>query len=202
MISELLQPGGAQRPPQEQRQRLAEVAFPEPRKGADGRLRRSLLYVPGNMPSMLQNVPVFSADVVIIDLEDAVPASEKDAARHLVRRFLEGYRERTQEVLVRINALDTPWALDDLREILPALPDGIRLPKADTAEIVERLDTTLTEYEEELGLEIGRFKILPSIETALGVANCGEVAEASERLLGIAFGAEGGCRSSRSGSPP
>jgi citrate lyase subunit beta / citryl-CoA lyase len=114
---------------------------------SDARLRRSLLYVPGNMPSMLQNIPVFGSDAVIIDLEDAVPHGEKDAARRLVRRFLEGYRVRDKEILVRINALDTPWGHDDLAEVLPALPDGVRLPKADNAEIVERLDTALTEQE-------------------------------------------------------
>ena len=157
---------------------------------AGGRLRRSLLYVPGNMPSMLQNIPVFGSDAVIIDLEDAVPISEKDAARRLVRRFLEGYRERDKEILVRINALDTGLAQDDLREVLPALPDGVRLPKADTPETVERLDTLLTEFEEELGLEIGRFWILPSIESAEGVIHCIETARCSTRLLGIAFGAE------------
>jgi len=153
-------------------------------------LRRSLLYVPGNMPSMLQNIPIFAADAVIIDLEDAVPLSEKDAARRLVRRFLETYRDRRQEVLVRINALDTEWGLDDLREVLPAMPDGIRLPKADTPEIVERLDTFLTEHEEALGVEIGRFRILPSIESALGVINCIQIASTSKRILGLAFGAE------------
>jgi citrate lyase subunit beta/citryl-CoA lyase len=157
---------------------------------SDARLRRSLLYVPGNMPSMLQNIPVFGSDAVIIDLEDAVPHGEKDAARRLVRRFLEGYRVRDKEILVRINALDTPWGHDDLAEVLPALPDGVRLPKADHAEIVERLDTALTEQEEALGLEIGRFKILPSIESARGVIHCIEIAEASTRILGLAFGAE------------
>ena len=153
-------------------------------------LRRSLLYVPGNMPSMLQNIPIVAADAVIIDLEDAVPLSEKDAARRLVRRFLETYRDRRQEVLVRINALDTRWGYDDLREVLPAMPDGIRLPKADTPEIVERLDTFLTEHEEALGVEIGRFRILPSIESALGVINCIQIASTSTRILGLAFGAE------------
>jgi citrate lyase subunit beta / citryl-CoA lyase len=157
---------------------------------AHERLRRSLLYVPGNMPSMLQNIPVFRSDAVIIDLEDAVPVAEKDAARRLVRRFLETYRDRGTEVIVRINPLDTPWAREDLREVLPALPDGIRLPKADTPEIVERLDTLLTEFEEELGVEIGTFKILPSIESALGVIHCFETAVSSTRLLGLAFGAE------------
>jgi citrate lyase subunit beta / citryl-CoA lyase len=154
------------------------------------RLRRSLLYVPGNMPSMLQNIPVFASDAVIIDLEDAVPHGEKDAARRLVRRFLEGHRERRQEIIVRTNPLDSGWVHDDLREVLPALPDGIRLPKADTPEVVQRLDMVLTQLEEELGLEMGRFRILPSIESALGVINCFDIARSSSRLIGLAFGAE------------
>lgn len=162
----------------------------DPAGAGTQRLRRSLLYVPGNMPSMLQNIPIFAADSVIIDLEDAVPLGEKDAARRLVRRFLETYQDRRQEVLVRINALDTEWGRDDLAEVLPALPDGIRLPKADTPEIVERLDTLLTEHEEALGLEVGRFRVLPSIESAQGVINCIDTAATSPRILGLAFGAE------------
>ena len=157
---------------------------------ADLKLRRSLLYVPGNMPSMLQNIPLFQCDAIQIDLEDAVPYSEKDAARILVRRFLESYKDRNKEILVRINGLDTKWALDDLKAVLPAVPDGIRLPKADSPEIVERLDTLLTEYEEELGLPLGHFKILPSIETAEGVINAVATARSSPRLIGLAFGAE------------
>ena len=157
---------------------------------AEYQLRRTLLYVPGNMPSMLQNIPLFQCDGVIIDLEDAVPLSEKDAARILVKRYLESYKARNKEILVRINGLDTKWALDDLKAILPGTPDGIRLPKADTPEIVERLDTLLTEYEEELELELGHFKILPSIETAQGVINATQIARASPRLIGLAFGAE------------
>ena len=154
------------------------------------RLRRSLLYVPGNMPGMLQNIPVFEADGVMIDLEDAVPLVEKDSARLLARNFLRTYTERNKEMFVRINGLDTPYAAEDLRQILPALPDGIRLPKADHPEVVEKLDTLLTEQEELLGLEIGHFKIIPSIESALGVLNCVETAKASSRLVALAFGAE------------
>jgi len=154
------------------------------------RLRRSLLYVPGNMPAMLQNIPVFSADGVMIDLEDAVPLAEKDAARVLARNFLRAFGERDTEVFVRINGLDTKYASDDLREVLPALPDGIRLPKADSPEVVERLDTLLTEYEERLRLDIGHFSILPSIESAVGILNCVRTARASRRIVALAFGAE------------
>jgi len=154
------------------------------------KLRRSLLYVPGNMPGMLQNIPVFEADGVMIDLEDAVPLAEKDAARLLARNFLRSYRDRKKEIFVRINPLDTPYGDDDLREILPALPDGIRLPKAENPELLERLDTLLTEQEEKLQLEIGHFKIIPSIESARGVLNCVETAQASSRIVALAFGAE------------
>ena len=153
-------------------------------------LRRSLLYVPGNMPSMLQNIHIFNCDAVIIDLEDAVPMSEKDAARHLVKHFLLNYTDRNKEILVRINPLDSRWGYEDLKVVLPALPDGIRLPKADTPEIVERLDTLLTEFEEELDLEIGRFRVLPSLESALGVINSEYIAKASQRIFALAFGAE------------
>jgi citrate lyase subunit beta/citryl-CoA lyase len=154
------------------------------------RLRRSLLYVPGNMPGMLQNIPVFEADGVMIDLEDAVPLAEKDAARVLARNFLLTFPDRRREIFVRINGLDTKYALDDLRAVLAAKPDGIRLPKADDPDVVERLDTLLTEYEEKLGLEIGFFSILPSIESAVGVLNCVRTARASRRIVALAFGAE------------
>ena len=154
------------------------------------RLRRSLLYVPGNMPGMLQNIPVFEADGILIDLEDAVPLAEKDAARLLTRNYLRSYQDRDKEMFVRINGMDTPYADADLREVLPALPDGIRLPKADHPEVVERLDTLLTEQEERLGLDIGHFKIIPSIESARGVLNCVETARASARIVALAFGAE------------
>ncbi len=156
----------------------------------DTKLRRSLLYVPGNMPSMLQNISVFQCDAVIIDLEDAVPPAEKDAARLLARRFLESWKERNKEILVRINPLDSKWGKEDLREVLPALPDGVRLPKSDRPSTVERLDTVLTEYEEELGLEIGRFTILPSIESAQGVINAHKTARSSSRIIALGFSAE------------
>ena len=157
---------------------------------ATDRLRRSLLYVPGNMPGMLQNIPVFDADGVLIDLEDAVPLAEKDAARLLAASFLRTVQARDREIFVRINGLDTKYADADLREVLPARPDGIRLPKADGPEVVERLDTLLTEAEESLGLPIGHFTIIPSIESAVGILNVIETAHASPRIVALAFGAE------------
>ena len=105
------------------------------------------------MPGMLQNIPVFEADGVMIDLEDAVPLAEKDAARLLDPQLPADVRGRGPRRSSSASTGSTrSYALDDLREVLPARPDGIRLPKADTPEVVERLDTLLTEYEEKLGL--------------------------------------------------
>jgi len=154
------------------------------------RLRRSLLYVPGNMPSLLQNIPSFRCDVCMIDLEDAVPRSEKDGARLLTRRFLESYRMRGKEVFVRINGLDTPYYRDDLAAVLPALPDGIRLPKCENPSLVKRLDQILTEFEELMGCEVGYFKVIASVESAEGILSAERTARASERLIGLGFSAE------------
>jgi citrate lyase subunit beta / citryl-CoA lyase len=153
-------------------------------------LRRSLLYVPGNMPSMLQNIPVFESDVCIIDLEDAVPRNEKDAARTLAASFIRSYKQRNKEIYVRINGLDTPFFREDLKEVLPALPDGIRLPKCERPEFAERLDDMLTEEEEYLGCQIGQFKMIASVESAKGILNVEQTARTTDRLVALAFSAE------------
>ncbi|MDR2112759.1 MAG: CoA ester lyase [Candidatus Accumulibacter sp.] len=157
---------------------------------ADSRLRRTLLFVPGNMPSMLQNVPLFKCDSVIIDLEDAVNHAEKDAARNLVRRFLKSWKERNKEVLVRINPLYTKWGHDDLKAILPEMPDAIRFPMCETPEMALELDAELTQYEAANGLKPGHFGILPSIETVKSVLNAYAIATSTKRIFGLAFGAE------------
>jgi citrate lyase subunit beta / citryl-CoA lyase len=154
------------------------------------KLRRSRLYVPGNMPALLQNIPTFPCDVCIIDLEDAVPRAEKDAARLLTRRFLDTYRNRNKEIFVRINGLDTPYYQDDLAVTLPALPDGIRLPKCERPDLVERLDHLLIDFEERIGCEPELFKIIASVESAQGILNVSRTAQASARLTALAFSAE------------
>ena len=157
---------------------------------ADIKLRRTLLFVPGNMPSMLQNIPLFECDSVIIDLEDAVNHAEKDAARHLVSRFLSSWKDRNKEVLVRINPLYTKWGGDDLQAILPQMPDAIRFPMCETGEMALELDAELAKYETANGLQVGRFGILPSIETVKSVLNAYAIATSTKRIFGLAFGAE------------
>lgn len=157
---------------------------------ADFQLRRTMLYVPGNMPSMLQNVPLFNCDSVIIDLEDAVNYAEKDSARNLVRCFLESWKDRNKEVLIRINPLYTKWGHDDLKAMLPCMPDAIRFPMCETGDMAKELDVELGKYEAANGLKNGHFRILPSIETVKSVINAYEIATSTKRIFGLAFGAE------------
>lgn len=152
--------------------------------------RRSLLYIPGNNPSNLQNAAIYGADSVLLDLEDAVAVSEKDAARHLVRNTLQtidfGHVERT----VRVNGRDTEYFELDLKCIIPSKPDAIRLPKTNTAEDVLAADRIITELEEQHHLEIGSVKIHAMLETALSILNAYAVASACPRVTALTLGGQ------------
>ena len=93
------------------------------------RAMRSMLYIPGNAPGMIQNAAIFGADMVMIDLEDAVALVEKDAARDIASGFLRHYDFGDLPVIVRINGADTPFFDADLQAIVPLRPFAVRLPK-------------------------------------------------------------------------
>ena len=99
----------------------------------DLKLRRSMLFIPGNNPGMLQNGGVFGADSVILDLEDAVAPTEKDAARFLIAHALRTVDYGCSEKVIRINPLDT-FAAEDIKAIVPCCPDTILVPKVESAE--------------------------------------------------------------------
>ncbi|MDY3867760.1 MAG: aldolase/citrate lyase family protein, partial [Pyramidobacter sp.] len=88
-------------------------------------MRRSMLFLPGNTPNIIVNGDALGADAVILDLEDAVSPSEKDAARILVRNAVRTLGFSGVELIVRINSIDTPYWKDDLDEIVPLRPSLI-----------------------------------------------------------------------------
>ena len=153
---------------------------------------RSLLFVPGNRPRMLEKARALPADVVIFDLEDAVPPDEKPAARALVREALRAGSFGSQ-VAVRINAFGTGLSEDDLEAILGTRVRFICLPKTETVEDVTHLASLLTALEKESGLPLGSVSLLPTVETALGVLNAFELARASERVRALCLGGEDLC---------
>ncbi|MDD5220042.1 MAG: aldolase/citrate lyase family protein [Candidatus Bipolaricaulis sp.] len=150
--------------------------------------RRSRLYAPGNNPRLLVGIDIHGADCVLLDLEDSVPLAEKGAARTLVKRLL-AVVPFPDEVWVRINPLDA-GGRDDLAEVLEGRPHGVCLPKAETGESVRELSKELGRIERRLGFDVGSTHIMPIIETARGVLRCEDVAEADERVVVVAFGAE------------
>lgn len=149
---------------------------------------RSLLFAPGDSPRKLEKAGLSPADLIIVDLEDAVAAAAKPDARRAVADHLRATHRR-QPHWVRINPLDTDHALADLAAVVPARPDGIVLPKATRAD-ADRLGHYLDALEAAAGLPIGRIPMFVlATETAAGVFDVGNYA-GTPRLAAMSWGAE------------
>ena len=154
-------------------------------------MRRTMLYLPGNNPNMLVRGHLFGPDGIIMDLEDAVALSEKDAARIMVSKFLRQGEFGSCEVTVRINGADTEFGKKDLAAVIPAKRlDGIRLPKADDPETIRIVDEEISRLEDANGIPQGRTKLFCILETARGIWNAYDVAKASPRVTAILPGGE------------
>ena len=153
-------------------------------------MRRSMLFLPGNAPTMIMNGNYLGADAVIFDLEDAVAPAEKDAARILVGNVLGTVPFDRVETIVRINSTDTPYWQLDLQAVVPQKPDIIMLPKTSCPKDVEQVDDYMTELEKQLGMEPGTVKLMPLIETALGIENAYFIASSRRRVTALFLGAE------------
>lgn len=149
-----------------------------------------MLFLPGNTPNMLINGDTLGADTVIFDLEDAVSPDEKDAARILVRNALKYQNFSGCEVVVRINPTDTEFWKEDLDAVIPLKPDMIMPTKVSGGEMIREVSTYMGQVEERSGIEKGSVKILPLIETALGVEKAFEIASSDVRVAGLFLGGE------------
>lgn len=153
-------------------------------------MRRSMLFIPGNTPNLLMNGDVLGADSIILDLEDAVSPAEKDAARILVKNALKHLNYKGCEIIVRMNPIDTDFWKKDLDAIIPLSPNMIMPPKVGKAEDVKIISDYIAEVEARHGMEKNTVKLIPLIETALGVENAFQIASADERVAAIFLGGE------------
>lgn len=158
---------------------------------------RSWLFVPGDSEKKLGKVASAGADVVIIDLEDAVAEQAKHTARQLARQWLDTHREQVvagpaPRRWVRINALDTPFWQEDLAAVLGGRPDGIMVPKAEGPEQLQMLAAELYELEQQNGISPNTTRILPLVsETPRAALSISSYADVSQpRLTGLTWGAE------------
>ncbi len=153
-------------------------------------MRRSMLFIPGNTPNLLMNGDVLGADSLILDLEDAVSPAEKDSARILVRNVLRDLHYKGCEIIIRINPVETEYWTHDLDEIIPLKPHMIMPPKVSCAQDVKTVSEYIGRLEEACGFPKNTVKLIPLIETAMGVENAFQIASADQRVAALFLGGE------------
>jgi citrate lyase subunit beta/citryl-CoA lyase len=169
--------------PQEQENRFVRVtnALANP---------RTLLFVPGNQPSMLLKATGFDSIWLIPDLEDSVPAAEKEAARDIVAEHIPMLAKAGKLLAPRVNSMTSGLAEGDIAAVVSNDIVGISIGKIGTPEEVAMLEQMLARAEEKAGVPIGHTMILPWLETAEAVINAYQICRSSERIRWAAFGAE------------
>ena len=167
--------------------RVLPERVPLPEASARDRMRRSRLYVPGREPKYFINAALYGSDGVILDLEDSVHPSEKDAARLLARNALRAVDFLACERMVRINQL--PIGLEDLDEIVPECPDLILIPKVEIPDQVMAVEKRIAEVKSDYGLTRPIW-LMPILESALGIENAFAIARVSEKTVALTIGLE------------
>lgn len=151
-------------------------------------LRRSVLYVPGDSKKMLQRAAEVDSDVLLLNLEDGVASSQKDAARENIAEALQNTNFGAREAVVRINSLNSVAGRNDLAKIVPLHPHGICLPKVEKAADIKCAESAILDLEAGSGLRKGSTRLHAMIESAAGLLHSPEIAIASDRMASLIFG--------------
>src|ERR1700686_5339151 len=149
--------------------------------------RRSLLFMPGSNARALEKARNLPADGIILDLEDSVAPDAKAMARDQIANAVAAGGFGKREILIRVNALDSPWWIDDVTMAGKARPDGILVPKVSRVKDLTAIADRLTEIKADITI-----RVWAMIETARAVLDAEELANASRdsetRLAGFVFG--------------
>ena len=141
-------------------------------------LKRTSLYASGASPVNMIQAIFYNEDMLIYDLEDSVPAVEKDAARFLVYNMVKNHRPKDKYVCIRVNGIYSEY------------PDCIRIPKVEYAREVQDISRRIAAIEEKIGLEVGKIELICNIESYMGVINAMEIAHSDPRVVAMAVSAE------------
>ncbi len=152
--------------------------------------RRSLLFMPGDALRKIEKAATWEVDTIIMDMEDGVAQNRKLEARETIAQALATLTFGSRERLVRVNHLSSGLTAAEVAATIGGRPDGYISPKAENAADIRALDRIITQAETAQGLPVGDVRLFVMIETALGVMNIREIAQASPRLEGLIFGAE------------
>jgi citrate lyase subunit beta/citryl-CoA lyase len=144
------------------------------------RPRRSVLYMPGSNARALEKARELAADALILDLEDAVAPDAKELARSQVCDAVKARGFGKREVIVRINALSTPWGTDDLKAAVEAAPDAILVPKISKPQDLHEIDARIG--------HASQVRVWAMVETPLAILNIQAIASAGGRLTCFVMG--------------
>lgn len=159
---------------------------------------RTLLFIPGNNKKFLDKSKSLSPDIICYDLEDSVPENEKKTARKMVLQTfskiddsqVKGTKadmiDKDTQIFVRINSFESGFYKDDLKSIISPGLDGIVIPKVNKVEDLNRIIETIEALENKLGGK--KIKLIPSIESSMGVVNSYSIASSNSRIIALVFG--------------
>jgi citrate lyase subunit beta/citryl-CoA lyase len=150
---------------------------------------RSLLFVPGNQPKMLEKALGVLPDAFVPDMEDSVPWDEKTNARQVTASFLPRFAPGGPLVIPRINSLDTGLLEEDLAAVVGPHIYGVSVGKIQTTRDIAHISEIIARLEEKAGVPVGQTRLVPWIETARAIVHCYDIL-AMPRMVGAAFGAE------------
>lgn len=151
---------------------------------------RSLLFVPGNAPRMLERALGLAPDAFIPDMEDSVPWDEKANAREVVASHLARLAETGKPVIPRVNSLDSGLLAEDLAAVVGPHVYGVSVGKVDDVDILNNVSALIADAESRAGLADGSVRLVPWIESASAIVNAYEICRASPRIAAAALGAE------------
>ena len=152
--------------------------------------RRALLYMPGDDRRKIEKSTTLGVDCICMDMEDGVAMNRKAEARAVIAQAMKELEFGSSERCIRINSIGSGLEAYDLAAALAAQPDSIVVPKVESAEQVKWVTERIEAFEASSGLDAGSIHLLIGVETARGILNLKEIAEADIRLEAIIFGAE------------
>lgn len=155
---------------------------------------RSLIFIPGNNQRFLEKSKVVNSDILCFDLEDSVPVNEKAVARQYIENIIGEFKDnnngikKERIIAVRTNAPTSAEISKDLEKIVIQGTDAIVIPKVDDEDQIKKISQIIAKNESERNIPKGHVKILPSIESSLGVVNAFNIAKSDSRITALVFG--------------
>lgn len=154
---------------------------------------KSLLFIPSNSKKMLEKIEIYQPDVFILDLEDSVPAEQKDTARQNISEKLNiiSKEKIKSKIFIRLNSFDSGYHLEDVEKTISHNVDGYMIPKFESSSMLLEFENYLTKLEEKGNIELNKIKLILQVESPKGIRVLGQLEEGfSKRVIAIAFGSE------------